>query len=119
MPEVQGLSPRMSENGSAVDDRQLYPAADRALVERGVLRFRAERVGTDLPGEIRVEEHEVGRRADSQTADRQVQDMRRVCGQKPNHIKQTEMAVVIELERQRQQCLEPDDAVSRRAERQA
>src|SRR5271157_2834066 len=100
MPEVQGLSPRMSEDGSAVDDRQLHPTADRAVVERGVLRFREELVGADLPGLIGVEEHEVGRCPEGETADRQAQDLRRVHGQEPKHVEKAEMAVVVELERQ-------------------
>src|SRR5207237_84556 len=52
------------EDGAAVDNRALHPALDRTPIERSVLRLRAELVGADEPPQIRVEQHEVGRRAD-------------------------------------------------------
>ena len=59
------------KNRAAVDDRAPHPALHRAAVERRVLRFRAELVGRDPPGHIRVEQDEIGRRAGRQPADRQ------------------------------------------------
>jgi hypothetical protein len=38
--ETRPISARVLEDGSAVDDRQLHPAAHRPVVERSVLRFR-------------------------------------------------------------------------------
>ena len=37
--ETRSKSARVPKDGSAVDDRQLHPALDRPIVERGVFRF--------------------------------------------------------------------------------
>ena len=62
--EAALASTRVPEDGSAIDDRQLHPAADRAVVERRVFRFREKIVGADLPRLIEVEDPEIGRRPD-------------------------------------------------------
>ena len=78
-----------------------------------------EPVGIDAPGGVRIEDDQIGRRARLKSPHLQPDNPRRVDGQPPQHLEQRQMAVVIKLERQRQQRLQPDDAVRRRAERQA
>src|SRR6266542_4686766 len=106
------------EDGAAVDDGLLSAALHRAAVERRVLRFRAEPVGIDAPQQVRIEHYQIGGRARGQPADLEPENARRVDGQPAQHLDQLEMTVVVELERQRQQGFQPDDAVGGRAERQ-
>src|SRR5947207_13048509 len=70
-PELIGCSAVVPEDGASVDDRALHPAADRPVVERGVLGFRAKFIGADIPGLVGVEQHEIGWCADGESADRQ------------------------------------------------
>src|SRR5437764_1207361 len=111
--------PLPDEDRAAVDDRLHGVALHRAAVERRVLRFRTKALGVDPPGHVGIEQHQIGRAARHKPPDIESENARRVDRQPAQHLDEFEMAVVIQLERQGQQCLQPDDAARRRAEWQA
>jgi hypothetical protein len=79
----------------------------RTLVERRVLGLAPQLVAVDLPGVVGVEHHEIGRRALGQAATGRPNSRAGVLASSWNRPRQAEMAVVHQLERDRQQGLEP------------
>src|SRR5690348_11047270 len=108
-----------AENRAAGDHGPRHLALYGPAVVRRVLALRAQRGDVDAPWPVEVENRQIGGRARFQAAARQAEDFRRPLRDRAHHLEQAETAVVVELERQRQQRLETDDAGFGRREWQA
>jgi len=97
-------------------NRNRMTAAETARVFEEIVRG-------GIAGERRTEEMQAllarDLTGDKPLEDLEPEDARRVDRQPPNYLEEGEVAVVVELERKGQKSLQPDDAVARRAERQA
>ena len=89
------------------------------VLEGRVLRFAAEAVWIDPPGPLQIEQHEIGGRALFEAPGVQAQDIGRAHGQARKCVQEPHLALVVQLEGERQQGFEPGDPRFGDGERQA
>src|SRR5262245_42785435 len=100
----------------AFDDGEHRSAAYRPAFERGVLALGPELLAADGPLEIGIDDRDVGGAADLERPGREPEDASGLAANLRDRGRQVEQALAHESERQRQQRLEPDDAVRGRLE---
>src|SRR5216683_5744083 len=105
-----GQSQAVPVHDAAVGNGHQHCPAQRLTTQRRVLALGQEALRIHHPGLIRIEHHDVGRRAWLQRAVRQAPGTCRTVGQRPNQLRQTQGATVYQAHEQAEGSFEPGNA---------